>query len=420
VVPGVGPVPPPPKPNIHPEVAARVQTVAAQIRQQALQRANGAGNQPEVVRKSSAFQLQPVVVSEAASAMKWASKYDRDAIRDAYLKGTPPPQMTSGAEERSLPALPKEEPQEKPLPNPVPQVTAMPPRPAPIEIPRPASPIERRAPPASATSPKSVQSTTSVSSPEKLPKTKGSRLGKLFGRKNDKQGGSRSTTPVPEPPIRSVSTKDVSAPIQRNITVNGNGVAKSSSLAINESHLPLLPAKDPLRSGSFAMGISSNEERTTRQVFSNFDAGPLTDMPAFVPEDSPEPPSRETTHHGADPGDSEHLMTPTHQSQPEPEPPVSPVMDRWAQIRKNAADRAKKSALDDNTTTTTAETRATTVDDGDTSGEESRLLPAVVCWTELTIHSYRISSCANQGTSRRIDRKYRHPTSQALNHATYT
>jgi len=385
VVPGVGPVPPPPKPNIHPEVAARVQNVAAQIRQQALQRTNGAGNQPEVARKSSAFQLQPVVVSEAASAMKWASKYDRDrdAIRDAYLKGTPPLQMAGGAGERTLPALPKEEPQEKPLPNPVPQATTIPPRPAPVELPaalvaqRPASPVERRAPPpAPATSPKSVQSRTSLSSLEKLPKTKGSRLGKLFGRKGDKQGTYRSTTPVPEPPIRSVSTRDVSAPVQRTFTVNGNGATKSSSLAVNETHLPPVPAKDPVRNDSFATGTSSNEERTSKQVFSNFDAGPLADMPAFVPDDSPEPsPSgvqHATAHHGVDLEDGEiSPMTPTNQSQPEVEPPASPVMDRWAQIRKNAADRAKKSA-DDNTTTTT-ETRATTVDDGETSSEESKV-----------------------------------------------
>ena len=373
MVPGVGPVPPPAKPNIHPEVAARVQSVAAQIRQQALQRTNGIGNQPEVVRKSSAFQLQPVVVSEAASAMKWASKYDRDAIRDAYLKGT---QMAGGA---------KGEPQEKPLPNPKPQATTMPPRPAPVEVPaaqavqRPTSPVERRAPPAPATSPKSVQSMASLSSPEKLPKTKGSRLGKLFTRKSDKQSVSRSTTPVPEPPIKSVSTRDVSALVQRNVTVSGNGAAKSPSLAISVTHLPPVPTKDPVRNDSFATGTSSYEERTSKQVFSNFGAGPLADMPAFVPDDSPEPsPSgvqHATAHNGVDLEDGEiSPMTPTHQSQPEAEPPVSPVMDRWAQIRKNAADRAKK-----NENTTIAETRATTVDDGDTSGEESRLLPAVVC-----------------------------------------
>lgn len=403
VIPGVGPVPPPQKPNIHPEVAARVQNLAAQIRQQTLQRANGAGNQQEVVRKSSAFQLQPVVVSEAASAMKWASKYDRDTIRDAYLKGTP--QMTNGAEERSLPALPKEELQEKPFSNPVPQATTRS-RSAPIGIPtaqRPASPVGRRAPPVSTTSPKSVQSAISVSSLERLPKTKGSRLGKMFGRKGDKQGTSRSTTPVPESPIKSAST---SVLVQRNL--NGNGAAKSSSPAVNEIHPPTVPAKDLLRNDSFATGTSSNEERAARQVFSNFDAGPLTDMPAFAPEDSPEPSlsgvQHANAHNGVDPEDGEiSPMTPTNQSQSEREPPASP--DRWAQIRKNAADRVKKSTFDDNTTTTT-ETRATTVDDGDTSGEESRLQSVVFVECELTIYSYRESCCANQGTSCCIDRKH--------------
>lgn len=384
VIPGVGPIPPPPKPNIQPEVAARVQVVAAQIRQQALQRSNGAGNQQEVVRKNSAFQLQPVVVSEAASAMKWASKYDRDAIRDAYLKGTPPPQKANGSEERSLPALPREDSQDKPLPSPAPPKTTTPsPRPPPIDVPtvqgvqRPTSPVERRVqPPAAATSPKSVESATSVSSPEKLPKTKGSRLGKLFGRKGDKQGTSRSTTPIPEPPSKNTSNKDVSAPIQVNRIGNGNGITKSSTVAVNETHLPPVPAKDNIRSDSFATGTSSVEERTAKQVFSNFDGGPLADMPAFVPEDSPEPSisgaHNPITNRGVELEDGEvSPMTPTHLSASEPEAPVSPVMDRWAQIRKNAADRAKKNALDDHTTTTT-DTRDTSVDDGDTSGEESK------------------------------------------------
>lgn len=349
------------------------------------------------MRKSSAFKLQPVVVSEAASAMKWASNYDRDAIRDAYLKGTPPPQKPAGLEERSLPALPKEESQEKPLPSPGPPTTPSP-RPPPIEIPtayaaqRPTSPDERRAPPpASATSPKSVQSANYVSSPEKLPKTKGSRLGKLFGRKGEKQGTSRSTTPVPEAPIRNVSSKDVSAPAQRTLTTNGNGAAKSSSVAVNETHLSVVPAKDPVRNDSFNTGTSSNEERTAKQVFSNFDAGPLSDMPAFVPEDSPEPSPSATAHQnhrGVELEDGEvSPMTPTHQPPAEPEQPASPVVvDRWAQIRKNAADRAKKSAFDDHTPTT-SETRDTSVDDGDTSGEESMLFSDSCYRIRLTVRT---------------------------------
>lgn len=298
--------------------------------------------------------------------MKWASRYDRDAVRDAYLKGTPPPQKPHATEERSLPALPKEEekPQEKPQPIQSPKVHPTP-RPAPLEKPavqRPASPVDRRVLEQSPTSPKSVQSTASVSSPEKLPKAKGSRLGKLFGRK-DKHAGPRSTTPLPDPLVRNLSTKDVSAPIQRSTSnTNGNG--------------PSFPAKSPTpgKHGkqSFGTGTSSNEERAAQKAFSNFDAGPLQDMPAFVPEDSPTPSIRNQPTGKEDDGDVSPITPTRSNTMPDTAAPVSaPVVDRWAQIRKNAAERAKRNALEDHTATT-ATTRDTSVDDGDTSGEESK------------------------------------------------
>ena len=312
--------------------------------------------------------------------MKWASKYDRETIRDAYLKGTPPPYKSNTSEERSLPALPKEELEEKPLPNPLLSTTsiASPTRPnipiAAVEE-RPASPVERRSPPpASATSPKSVQSSASVSSPEKLPKTKGSRLGKLFGRKGDKQGTFRSTTPLPEPVPKSVSVRDVSAPLNRNtvINTNGNGTsvpARSSAITVNDSHITARSSRDNFRSGSFA--TKTNEERIPKKLSSNFDAGPLVDMPAFVPEDSPEP-SPPAPHHKVDNDSDVSPLTSIHQSPPESGSPVTPALDYWAQSRKNAAERAKRIASDDRTPTTT-EAKITSSDDGDTSGEESKL-----------------------------------------------
>lgn len=381
-VPGVGPVPPPPRPNIHPEAAARVQSVAAQIRQQSLQRGSGGAGQHEISRKNSAFQLQPVVVSEAASAMKWASKYDREAIRDAYLKGTPTPYKSHTSAERSLPALPKEEQEEKPLPNPLlsTKTISSSTRPGPIDVPiaaveeRPASPVERRSPPpASATSPKSVQSSTSVSSPEKLSKTKGSRLGKLFGRRSDKQGPSRSTTPLPEPVLKSVSVRDVSAPLNRNtvINTNGNGTsvpARSSAITVNDSHIATRSSRDNFRSDNLATKTKSDEERIAKKLSSNFDAGPLVDMPAFVPEDSPEP-SPIIAHHKVE---NDNDVTPLTSIHPSLGPPVSPALDRWAQNRKLAADRAKKNAVDDHTPTG-SEVKIASSDDGNTSGEESEL-----------------------------------------------
>ena len=157
--------------------------------------------------------------------MKWANKYDRDTIRDAYLKGLPAPPKPTG-EERSLPAIPT---QEKPLPVPTKLVG---PRPLPVPtispppvVQRPVSPVEKPVPQTITTSPKSAQSNTSVQSHEKMQRTKGSRLGKLFGRsKTDRAGGtSRSTTPLPDPIVKTLSSKDVSTPVTRNTLAVSNG-----------------------------------------------------------------------------------------------------------------------------------------------------------------------------------------------------
>ncbi|KAL4935314.1 hypothetical protein BDV06DRAFT_228944, partial [Aspergillus oleicola] len=93
--------------------------------------------------------------------------------------------------------------------------------------------------------------------------------------------------------------------------------------------------------------------------FSRFDQGPLEDQPAFVPEDSP---VEETA--------PELPPKPEPKEEPKEKPvaPVAPISshgnashDRWAQIRKNAAERIIQS-----------EARPGTADDdGNTSEEES-------------------------------------------------
>ena len=98
-----------------------------------------------------------------------------------------------------------------------------------------------------------------------------------------------------------------------------------------------------------------------------FGQGPMTDQPVFVPEDSPDP-------------------SPAFQSQPETQQapsvssvsddsrPPSPPNDRWAQIRKNAAERAAKQSEEQYARDHGYATRPSPDgkdDDGDTSGEES-------------------------------------------------
>ena len=120
--------------------------------------------------------------------------------------------------------------------------------------------------------------------------------------------------------------------------------------------------------------VSTNEKENADREFSRFDQGPLEDQPAFVPADSPHPghlsevPSEapeevdespqelqwSTTHQDAPPANSEELTR-----------EVSP-QDRWAQIRKQAAERAARQSEE--------QSRAATerTDDGETSGEESK------------------------------------------------
>lgn len=78
------------KTSIGPDQHARIQAAAAQLqakqRQQENQQRRGR-NDPETVsqKTNSVLTLQPVIMKEASPAMQWASKYDKAAIREAYL-----------------------------------------------------------------------------------------------------------------------------------------------------------------------------------------------------------------------------------------------------------------------------------------------------------------------------------------------
>ena len=123
--------------------------------------------------------------------------------------------------------------------------------------------------------------------------------------------------------------------------------------------------------------VDTNERLQADQEFSRFDQGPLDDQPAFVGEpDSPavqqedfEPPvmpvavaeGPETPGTDSDQSKEEDL---TRQ--------ISPSQDRWAQIRKNAAERAAARQSEEKTRPRAPTDRTT--DDGETSGEESKSL----------------------------------------------
>lgn len=80
------------KVSIGPDQHARIQAAAAALQQkQRQQEQDAAGprrartDDPMDTKTNSVFTLQPVIMNEAAPAMKWASSYDKEAVRAAYL-----------------------------------------------------------------------------------------------------------------------------------------------------------------------------------------------------------------------------------------------------------------------------------------------------------------------------------------------
>ena len=80
------------KTSIGPDQHARIQAAAAALQQKQKQHERDATSPRRArmddgvsTKTNSVFTLQPVIVSEAAPAMKWANTYDKNAIRAAYL-----------------------------------------------------------------------------------------------------------------------------------------------------------------------------------------------------------------------------------------------------------------------------------------------------------------------------------------------
>ena len=125
--------------------------------------------------------------------------------------------------------------------------------------------------------------------------------------------------------------------------------------------------------------VDSHERAHAAHEFSRFDQGPLIDQPAFVPTepDADEDYGRDEAPAFEPPHRPQHqsvYSAVTMQTEATDEDDQADAMaqmsahDRWAQIRRNAAERAARASEDHGRSRT--ETRTT--DDGETSGEESR------------------------------------------------
>lgn len=339
--------------NVAPEQSAKIQAAAAALRQQ---KANeGVKQVPLMAYNSRQNNDEPAYIPEAASAMKWASQYDKNTVREAYLQG------------KSLPAKPVSKPTSM-----VAEQEAAPPSPPALKDSpplRPTSAVNNRhtmTPSTASTSGRSSPapekrrslnaSPKSQASPnnsnlalDKDGKAKVSKLRALFGKKEAEANQSPAT-------LLSVPT--------------GFDAARRPSLRRKQAPKPVTPVQtEPVTAAEPKLATPVPEEHEVQQAFNSFDQGPL-DVPAFVPEspgisDEASKSNRE-------------VSKPIEPEAPKVSPPVSPVeaapmQDRWAQIRKNAAERAKAAAAAPKQPETypAVDATRTSIDDGETSSEES-------------------------------------------------
>ncbi|KAI4187200.1 MAG: hypothetical protein L6R41_002968 [Letrouitia leprolyta] len=500
-------LPPPPKPepfcrsiqhsplsksSISNDQHARIQAAAAALQRKqkdntvSPRRARAEDGTP--VKTTSIFTLQPLIMSEAGPAMKWANTYDKNAKRAKYLgddfvqagsvsdltsaaKGTngsitPTPKReqlpTSESygfpsqidhdKDRDLPALPPQ--------SPIPAAPQAPPPPLPVmptenssrqtatdaahvplpattpgesrmverkplpsvqsaaHIPLPASTpmeTEKPLPPAGNLTPDEPTSGEVELSPEsrkkgkKLMKKETGGLRGLFGRKK-----SGPPSPAPAQPADSVAVAAARAALTGNspkanyvapdapstLSRRFSRIGRKPSPVVAPKASPSVPAihdepgppsppiyqpqprmadrydpkhrvadmYNPDSQGGSRTSISqasSVQQQEADQEFNRFDQGPV-DQPAFVPDDSPPSSSRPAT----------RTVTPTEQqassrvsSDSEDDRPPSPAQDRWAQIRKNAAERVAARQSEDQPSSMGAS--RTDDGDGETSGEET-------------------------------------------------
>ncbi|KAL1872598.1 hypothetical protein Plec18167_006716 [Paecilomyces lecythidis] len=455
------------KSSIGPDQHARIQAAAAALQKKRQEQEEEVANErrarmPEdaySTKTNSVMTLQPAILNEASQAMKWASIYDKDAVRSAYLKDTragtgvptDPLNIKSNDQSRSAspvpattsksapPASPTSPPQKREItpvasPPPAPVAAPAPAPPAkPVETPNnkdaaeaaavplpepeaPATPVVEQTPEPQRSStpqpakepmsPQSPKSTASTDEHKKLKKKAGNTGFKgIFGGNKKKvetppmkptgaqgavaaaraalEGRTKAAQEKPGPKPgsykrlsgfkkKSISESSSPAPESKPATpkpVEEPKVVEPERKESQESQKPQeapapLPANGPPQSRKEAeyenlSRVNTDEKAAADREFSSFDQGPLVDQPARTPQDSPVSESFPDTRPSIDTATNGH-------SSPEPTEPVSPSYDRWAQIRKQAAERAAAQFEAGNRTSITERT-----DDGDTSGEET-------------------------------------------------
>ncbi|KAH6638325.1 hypothetical protein C7974DRAFT_391335 [Boeremia exigua] len=240
--------------------------------------------------------------------------------------------------------------------------------------------------------------------PKKLEKKKkegGGGFRKLFGRKKtDISAPAAVNQPRPSEDDSQLRALDAARSTSRishhnqqyresspDVSIKQAEPVRTYSPALEHNHYPMEqdqhmmePPSPPLAPGSAAL-----EQREADRAFSRFDQGPMEDMPAFVPEDSDDedsaaPPAIHRRPMGQESRIPRPVTPPQQQAaygrddMSEDSVDVgrqaSPTQDRWAQIRKNAADRAARLS-EEQTRRSRSQSQSQRTDEGETSGEET-------------------------------------------------
>ncbi|KAF2836487.1 DUF1708-domain-containing protein [Patellaria atrata CBS 101060] len=241
------------------------------------------------------------------------------------------------------------------------------------------------------------------SPPNKLKKTSGGGASggfkKFFGMKKQEPAG-RSSTPQPTEQVATVKAPQQTIGRRMSLLRKKPSPAPSpiEDEVLEPPTMPVVQAERSLQSSqpspdmsavslqredprSALSRVDTDEQREADHAFSRFDQGPLDDVPAFVPDDSDS--SRPPTPHQKydvsaptepeTPGPVHHLRVEQHPADDVSEVSVdlsrqiSP-QDRWAQIRKNAAERAARVSEEQSRR---SQSQSARTDDGETSGEET-------------------------------------------------
>ncbi|OQE38263.1 hypothetical protein PENCOP_c008G03320 [Penicillium coprophilum] len=394
-------------------------------------------NNSRYSKTNSVMTLQPAIVNEASQAMKWTKNYDKGAFRAAYLNDnragtgqveevqeTPEPISKNSEEKPATPLAPLPTNTAKSGPPPLPKEAA-----AAVATPLPPSPKE--APTKAVNVPiseekKPITKPAVVEQPTERRDSvdeAGKKLKKKTGNSGFKSMFTAKKKPEqPQTPAKSIDSKEISTvaaaraaleartkAAQESSPMKKKPVPKATAVAVTpvaaEAVKPSSPqrveptVKEPVTkiptptqpSTSLKENgappktrraveydalsrVGTNERDAADQEFSKFDQGPLTDQPAFVPEDSPSPvdvaPAAPKT---------EVPQTPTHSNGVHPETATSPesseaTQDRWKAIREAAAQRAaaaQEEQAHEHETENTRTSQSERTDEGDTSGEET-------------------------------------------------